>query len=183
MKISEAEILILPGLGGGNEDYWYSRWETKLKSAKRVKQADWNVPDFEAWTQQVTIAVEQAEKPVVLVAHSLGVMLAVHASPRFPHQKVAGGYFVAPPDMSTLVEDYPETAKFAPAPTSPLSYPSVLVASTNDPYCAFEVAEDLSYAWGSKFENAGESGHINSQSGQGPWPEGLLSFANFMSTL
>lgn len=183
MKISDANILVLPGLHGGSDAYWYARWEAKLKTAKRVEQQDWYKPNFVDWCGRVINAVEQAEKPVIIIAHSLGVMTAVHASPKFPHQKVVGGYFVAPPDMDGLVHEYPETAEFGPAPTDPLSYPSVLVASSNDPYCDLSVAEDLSYAWGSKFENAGESGHINADSGQGPWPEGLLSFANFTSTL
>jgi predicted alpha/beta hydrolase family esterase len=31
--------------------------------------------------------------------------------------------------------------------------------------------------------DAGESGHINSESGHGPWPEGSMVFAEFMTQL
>jgi uncharacterized protein len=31
--------------------------------------------------------------------------------------------------------------------------------------------------------DAGLSGHINSESGHGPWPEGLMRFATFLKPL
>ena len=46
---------------------------------------------------------------------------------------------------------------------------------------AFEVAEDIAGAWGSLFIDAGEAGHINAASGHGPWPEGSMTFASFLS--
>lgn len=183
MKTSQVDILILPGMSGGGVNYWYERWARKLKTARRIEQKSWDYPDSSDWCQQVVRAVEQATQPVVLIAHSLGVITAIHAAPSFPHQKVIGAYFVAPPDMDHLVEEFPQTSTFSPVPTAPLNFPSILVASNNDPYCSFEKAEDMSFAWGSKFESAGASGHINAESGQGPWPEGLLSFARFMTRL
>jgi predicted alpha/beta hydrolase family esterase len=34
-----------------------------------------------------------------------------------------------------------------------------------------------------RFIDAGAAGHINVDSGHGPWPEGSLAFANFMAKL
>jgi len=59
----------------------------------------------------------------------------------------------------------------------------MLIASRNDPYCSFEVAEDLGGAWGSLVIDAGDAGHINADAGYGPWPEGSLTFANFLTRL
>ena len=64
-----------------------------------------------------------------------------------------------------------------------LPFPSVTVASRNDEFCAFEVAERMAADWGSLFLDAGESGHINAESGHGPWPEGLMVFSKFMNHL
>ena len=65
----------------------------------------------------------------------------------------------------------------------PLPFPSLLVASRNDPYSPYEVAEDTRFAWGAKVLDAGEAGHIDAESGHGPWPEGLMSFAGFLKGL
>ncbi len=42
---------------------------------------------------------------------------------------------------------------------------------------------DGARALGSELLDAGFSGHINSESGHGPWPEGVLRFAGFLKTL
>ncbi|HUG60850.1 MAG TPA: alpha/beta hydrolase, partial [Methylomirabilota bacterium] len=49
------------------------------------------------------------------------------------------------------------------------------------PYCRFDVADDLAAAWGAVFVDAGDAGHINAESGHGPWPEGLTRFATLLS--
>ncbi len=59
----------------------------------------------------------------------------------------------------------------------------MLIASSNDPYCTPEEARELAAAWGAEFVDAGESGHLNSDSGHGPWPDGLLRFAGFLRSL
>ncbi|MEO0619886.1 MAG: alpha/beta hydrolase, partial [Pseudomonadota bacterium] len=71
----------------------------------------------------------------------------------------------------------------APMPRDPLPFPSLLVASRTDPYCAFDIADDLGAAWGSLVIDAGDAGHINAASGHGPWPEGSMTFGKFISRL
>ena len=53
-----------------------------------------------------------------------------------------------------------------------LPFPSVLVGSQDDPYCGFDRAQHLAQAWGARFIDAGERGHINAESGLADWPEG-----------
>ena len=72
---------------------------------------------------------------------------------------------------------------FGPYPRDPLPFPSMVAASSNDPFCALDVAEDIAAAWGSVLVHAGEAGHINADSGYGPWPEGTMAFANFLTRL
>ncbi len=59
---------------------------------------------------------------------------------------------------------------FAPIPTQRLPFPSIVVASTDDPFMAQPHARELAHAWGSDFVDAGAAGHINVVSGHGPWP-------------
>src|SRR3546814_9906144 len=46
-------------------------------------------------------------------------------------------------------------------------FPSILVASRNDPYISFGRARLLAQFWGSRFADAGEAGHINADSALG----------------
>ena len=183
MKIAHAEILIVPGLGGSGPDHWQTRWEKKLSTARRVDMGDWDRPHLTQWSERLVRAVNTAQKPVVLVAHSLGVVTIAHAAPDFDEDRVAGAYLVALSDIEDVSRIPAPTPGFAPIPREKLPFPSVLVASQTDPYAAFTKAERIASEWGASFENAGDCGHINAESGQGPWPEGLLSFAKFMSRL
>ena len=64
-------------------------------------------------------------------------------------------------------------ADFAPVPHRALPYRSILVASSNDPYCPIRLAGAYARAWGSDFVRLPAAGHINVESGHGEWPLGL----------
>ncbi len=182
MRSSDTTILVIPGYQNSGPDHWQSRWQSKLSSARRVEQADWSKPERAPWTGAVADAVSASQKPVVLVGHSLGVAAAIHAIAEF-RRPVIGGFFVAPPDLDTPGLVPPELTSFGPWRRDPLPFPSIVVASRNDPYCAFDVVDDLAAAWGALLVDAGEAGHINAESGYGPWPEGSVAFAKFLSRL
>ena len=182
MKASDADILIIPGYTNSGPDHWQTRWQSRLSTARRVEQEAWSKPVREDWVANVAKAVNEAEKPVVLVAHSLGVATAVQAIPEF-RKPVAGAFFVAPPDVANSRIRPKHLMTFGPYPRDPLPFPSITIASRNDHFCAFDVAEDIAAAWGSLFLDAGESGHINAESGFGPWPEGSMTFAKFLQQL
>ena len=183
MRTSDCDILIVPGYENSGPEHWQSRWERQLSTARRVEQRDWSAPMREEWVRRIVRAVERATRPVVLVAHSLGVVAVAHAAPRLPAGKVKGAFLVGLPDVEP--EDFEPAIDraFAPIPRDPLPFPSVLVASRTDPFGAYEKAEDIAYAWGSAIVDAGDSGHLNTASGHGPWPEGLMRFAGFLKRL
>jgi predicted alpha/beta hydrolase family esterase len=64
-------------------------------------------------------------------------------------------------------------ADFAPVPYQSLPYRSIVVASSNDPYCPVRTAGAYARAWGSEFVRLQHAGHINVESGFGAWPLGL----------
>ncbi len=182
MKASEAEILIVPGYTNSGPEHWQSRWQSKLGSARRVDQAEWSKPVREDWVQRVVEEVAAATKPVVLVAHSLGVAAVIHAAPHL-RNKVAGAFLVAPPDVANKAIRPKHLMTFGPYPREPLTFPSLVVASRNDPFGTYEHADDIAAAWGALLLDAGEAGHINTASGHGPWPEGTIVFAQFLKRL
>ena len=56
-------------------------------------------------------------------------------------------------------------------PLNRLPFPSIVVASSNDPHVTLDRAHQFAAAWGSRFVNIGVAGHISDT--VGPWPEGL----------
>lgn len=183
MKIAEADILLIPGLGEAKSGHWQRRWLEKMRTAQWVDQQDWKTPYRDDWVENIEQAIIMATRPVVLVAHDLGVPALVHAAQNIKDTKVRGALLVAPLDLDEN-RDVPKAAlPFANVPRDPLPFPSLMVASSNDVFCTIERAADLANAWGSDFHEAGEVGHIDLMSGHGPWPEGLMMFTRLMQRL
>jgi uncharacterized protein len=187
MKSSETDILVIPGYEGSGPTHWQSRMVGKLSTARFVEQSDWLHTSRDAAVAQIVDAVQTASRPVVFVPHSLGNLLVALAMPilmeRGIDDRVRGAYFVAVPAAHALPSLAGADPTFANIPRNPLPFPSVFIASSNDPFSTLEEAADLSSAWGSQFVEAGEAGHINTASGHGPWPEGMMRFAGFLSKL
>src|SRR4051794_41913436 len=99
MRTSDADLLIIPGLGGSGPDHWQTRWEQKLSTARRVEQAEWSKPVREDWVARIAEEVNASTRPAVLVAHSPGIPSAIHAIPQF-RKPAAGAVFAAPPDVA-----------------------------------------------------------------------------------
>ena len=183
MRSSDCDIIIVPGYTNSGPDHWQSRWQRKLSTARRVEQDDWDSPSRDAWVSRLVETVAASHRPAIIVAHSLGVVTVAHGAPLLPRDVVRGALLVAPADVDKPGLIRAVDHAFAPIPQDPLPFPSLLVASRSDPYCAYERAEDLAFAWGSALLDAGDAGHINRESGFGPWPEGLMRFAGFLKRL
>lgn len=66
-------------------------------------------------------------------------------------------------------------------PGAPLPFRSIVVASTNDPFIAHARARQLANAWHADFVDTGPLGHINVDSGLGPWPAGERILRHLMT--
>jgi predicted alpha/beta hydrolase family esterase len=158
--------LIVPGLRGSGPVHWQTLFEQQIPGALRVQQSDWDVPDLLRWSINVANSIGRSHAPVVLIAHSFGALAAVIAGTG-RCDRVRAAFLVAPADP----------VKFGDVhllPTTQLPFPSMVVASTNDPWVNHEVARGWARRWGSRFVSAGALGHINTESGHGPWPQGLV---------
>lgn len=159
-----ATVLIIPGLRDSGPGHWQTWWQFRDEHARRVEQQNWHKPDLERWAARVREAVERSPEPVWLVAHSFGCLASVRAAAACPG-RVAGALLVAPAD--------PERFGIEPALLAErLDFPSLLVASTNDPWMPFDRAVSWAERWGSRLVDLGRAGHINTESGFGPWPQG-----------
>lgn len=184
MKIRDADILIIPGLGNASPLHWQSRWQDKMSTARRVEQDNWRHPVRSDWSARLNAEIRAASRPVILIAHSVGVLTVAHAARDWEAGRVAGAFLVGPSDWERpdMEQRFPGHG-FAPVPREPLGCPALVLASSNDPACDVTTAERWALGWQARFAVAGEAGHFDESDGFGPWPEGLMAFAQFAKTL
>jgi predicted alpha/beta hydrolase family esterase len=169
-----ASILTVPGLGGSGPAHWQTLWEQARPDTARVELGMWSTPHRNAWVTKLDRAVATAQAPVILAAHSLGCLAVAWwaaLSPQPYGWPVGGALLVAPADVDAK-DAKPELCAFAPAPRLTLPFPSIVVASSDDPWCTLDQAHSLAVDWGSHFVDLGAQGHLNAASGIGWWPEG-----------
>lgn len=167
-------VMTVPGLYGSGPAHWQTLWEQTRGDTTRVALGMWDKPRRNAWVTRLDQAVRAADTPIILAAHSLGC-LAVAWWAELAGQPwgwpVAGALLVAPPDIER--RDTPgELASFAPTPRISLPFPSILIASEDDPFATSQRSFDMARDWGSHFVNIGAYGHINAASGIGLWHDG-----------
>lgn len=166
-----AKVLIVPGLYGSGPEHWQSHWERQHPEFRRVEQHDWNTPVCGDWVASLDAAIRESDDNVILVGHSLGSVTIAHWAYHYG-RRIVGALLVAPSDTEAVT--FPEgTTGFSPVPTCRFIFPSTVVASTEDPYIAFERVTQLAEAWGSNLIALGPHGHISTADGFGPWPEGI----------
>lgn len=178
----ECDVIVLAGLWNSGPQHWQTLWEQKHPEWKRAPHRDWNNPECDEWVAEVNAAIAQSEGPPVLAAHSLACVTVAKWAASGSPLRIAGAFLVAPSDVDAPA--YPvEAVGFQPMPMEKLPFPSIVVASSNDEYVTLERARAMAAAWGSKFVEIGDAGHINGASGYGEWPEGERMLMEFCKQL
>ena len=169
--VNSTPILILPGYADSDSDHWQSHWERADPACRRVVQSDWLEPRLADWLATLDRYVLECQSPPVLVAHSLSCALVAHWVGR-ANAPVKGALLVAPADVESPDHTPDEVRDFGPIPLVPLPFPSIVVASDDDPFVTRERAAAFARAWESRLITLPTAGHINAAAGYGPWPEG-----------
>lgn len=162
--VEETTVIIVPGLGDSGPEHWQTLWGRDHPSYRRVRQRDWQQPQVDEWVDALERQIRRAPSPVVLVGHSLGCITIAEWAVRH-WADIRGALLVAPADID-------QRPFFERVPLRPLPFPSILVASQNDPYLEPERARLFARQWGSRLIDIGRAGHINVEAGFGPWPQG-----------
>lgn len=162
----------IPGLGNSGPEHWQTWFEQSGNDFQRIWQTEWDAPECKNWIARIDQALSDEElSQVVLIGHSLGVMTIVQWALHY-NRTIKGAFLVAPSDPEAPAYTFPATG-YTPVPLTKLPFPSIVVASENDPWVSLERARFFAESWGSQFVNIGAAGHINAASGHGEWPEGL----------
>jgi len=168
-------ILIVPGLRDHVEDHWQTLLAAKIPGASTVPPLQEDKLSRAARVAALDAAFARLSGPVVLVAHSAGVLTAVHWAQSHGRQ-VHGALLAAPADLeSPLPAGYPAPEAlrlngWLPVPRSKLPFPAIVAASTNDPLARFERVQQYAHDWGAWLLNVGAVGHLNPAAGFGEWP-------------
>src|SRR5580704_7587496 len=157
-SLDEASVLVIPGWNGSCEAHWQTIWEQKYIRFRRVEQDNWTRPARMDWLARIEHDLDRAASPTFLVAHSLGCLAVAHwAAAAGRHtDRVAGAFLVAPPWLTQSDQCPAQLTDFLPMPLQKLPFPSLLVASEDDPYLPIEIAARLASAWGSQFVDVGQ---------------------------
>ncbi|MET9658239.1 alpha/beta hydrolase [Streptomyces sp. NPDC006510] len=168
-------VVIVPGLRDHVPDHWQTILSDRIADARTVAPLTSDRLSRIAQVTALDDVLSEISGPVVLVAHSAGVMTTAHWAQRH-RRPIKGALLAAPPDFGTpLPEGYPTPQAlrengWLPVPRTPLPFPSIVAAGTNDPLADFRRTADLARAWGSRLVDLGPVGHLNPASGHGAWP-------------
>jgi predicted alpha/beta hydrolase family esterase len=176
--MTQPTVVFVPGLRDHVADHWQTLMQERLDNAVCVPRLGKTVLARAAWVAALQSTLSNISGPVILVAHSAGAMIVAHWA-KWHRAPILGALLATPPDFQTpLPPGYPTLDQLAdngwmPVPRQPLSFPSIVAASTNDPIARYERVALLAADWGSRLVDVGAVGHLNAASGFGEWAQGL----------
>jgi predicted alpha/beta hydrolase family esterase len=177
--MSDATVILVPGLRGHVEDHWQTRLAASLPGARMVAPLGRTNAGLRARVTLLDQVVEQVAGPVILVAHSAGVLGTAHWAAQYSPTRVVGALLATPATLAAeLPAEYPSIDElrahgWLPIPREPLPFPSIVAASSDDPLGNPVRLRSLAASWGSRVHDLGAVGHLNPASGFGNWPEAV----------
>ncbi len=166
------KVLILHGWGGSDYPHWQSWLAGEIaKNYGKVsffKFSNIDFPDKDKWKDELIKELDEF-KPDIVICHSVANILWFHICNDVKISTIERLYLVVPPSLEC---DIPELSSFYPCdiPTDLLAKEVLLITSTNDPYMTQIEAEQLQKSLDVKMKVLKDAGHINADSGFGPWP-------------
>ncbi|WP_328326348.1 MULTISPECIES: RBBP9/YdeN family alpha/beta hydrolase [unclassified Streptomyces] len=169
-------VVIVPGLRDHVPEHWQTILGNKIPDARTVPPVATGRLSCDTQVAALEEVLSEVPGPVVLVAHSVGVLTVTHWAQRH-RRPVQGALLATPPDLETPLPEGQPTPDdlhrngWLPVPRTPLPFPSIVAASTDDPLAGFAPVAALAWAWGSRLVDLGPVGHLNPAAGYGEWPQ------------
>lgn len=170
-------FLIVHGLEGSGPEHWQSWLAARLR-ARGLEVAYPSLPEadnprLERWLDALDAELRALPAgETTVLCHSLGSLLWLHHAARRPGEPVARALLVAPPQPD---DEDAQSVGFRPTPLDPegvaaAARETLLVCSTDDPWCPLETSRRIGEETGLTIEWLEGAGHINTDAGYGPWP-------------
>ena len=182
--MSAATVLIVPGLRDHVADHWQTHLAARLPRVVTVPPLMRDKLDLAARTRAISDTADSITGPILICAHSAGVLMVAHWASQAP-KRVVGALLACPPDLETpMPAGYPTPEQlveggWTPVPRQVLPFPALVLGSETDALASLDRTQALARDWGVRFVNLGAVGHLNPASGHGDWPdaEGWLAKA------
>ncbi len=184
LALEAVDFLLLPGRGNSNGDHWIAHWAGALPNSSRVLQRDWHRPTPEDWIPRLDAAIAASPRRVVLIAHSVAVAMVVRwadAASSNHLERVAAALLVCPSDVEDTDPAFDTIRTFAPMPRRALPFPTLVLASSDDPRVTTDRARGFAKDWLADFLDVGPRGHLGNVARPGLWPEGLVHLGQILS--
>jgi hypothetical protein len=168
-------VLFVPGLRDHVPDHWQTLLASEMPGSVTVPPLQEDRLSLAARVEALAAALSGIEGPVILAAHSAGVLIAVHWARRHS-RPIKAALLATPADIETpLPAGYPTMHELTaggwlPIPRVRLPFPTLVVASDTDTLARAARVAELARDWGAECENLGDIGHLNPASGYGRWP-------------
>lgn len=169
-------VLMVPGLRDHVAEHWQTLLQERLPNVRSVPPLSENKLDLSARVEAIQRELECIDGPVILVAHSAGVLMVVHWAARYS-RPIKGALLATPPDLNgDWPAHYPKPQVLAemgwsPLPQQPLPFPALVACSDNDPLASPEAVQRMARHWQASVVELGRVGHLNPAAGFGDWPE------------
>jgi uncharacterized protein len=172
------KFLILHGLGGSGPGHWQAWLAGRLQSlglaAAFPELPDPEDPDPDAWLDALAGELAGAGERPTVICHSLACLLWLRAAARADEPLGADRVLLVSPPWR---EDIPEVERFlrhgaGAADVAAAARETLIVAADEDPYREPGALESrFAGPLGLPVAIVEGAGHINPESGYGPWPE------------
>ncbi|MFT5835788.1 MAG: putative alpha/beta hydrolase family esterase [Sulfurimonas sp.] len=165
-------VLLVHGWGGSDDPHWQSWLAAQLVKdygcVSFLKFSDYEFPNKDVWKKELLNELKDF-KPTIVICHSLANTLWFHLCNEEEIADVEKLFLVAPPSLNSQIQ---ELKGFFPlsAPKNLHAKEVLLVCSANDPYMNIQEAKLLQEELSVEMEVLQDAGHINADSGFGPWP-------------
>jgi predicted alpha/beta hydrolase family esterase len=166
------KVLLLHGWGGSDNPHWQSWLASEIAKeygkVSFLKFSDFDFPKKDIWKEELLKELDDF-KPDIVICHSLANILWFHLCNEEKLSEVKKLFLVAPPSLEHEIK---EVKSFFPikAPINLNAKEVLLICSTNDPYMDIQEAKSLQKKLNVEMEVLKDAGHLNANSGFGPWP-------------
>jgi serine hydrolase len=173
--------VFVAGYGNSTNGHWQDSWYKETEKSYWAEQADWNNPNCARWVNTLNTLIQSIDGPILLVTHSLGGSTVVEWSKNHT-ANIFGAFMVAVPDVQD--KQFPdEISGYHSPPLKNLPFPSLMLASTNDPYSTLDRTRYFAKTWGSDLTTIGDFRHVNADSNIGEWSEGKGLLKKFIASV